>query len=239
MSRSVCRSCGYGTNLGRTECSSCTKSRSRVPAPTNCNWCQGPVVQGARPRNPRRYCSAACSIRARYARNRETIRFKTRRPEVQDRPCAGCGMPLPKWHRRYCSPFCMPIGKRPGIARHAICATCGLSFTTTRSRQVTCSTECSERRRWSVRDQHRRGVSKRVRQRILARDGWRCYLCSGSIPQDRAWPHSLSGTVDHVQPVSAGGSNDPTNLRAAHWACNRDKGDAFPGIEVWVPAEAA
>jgi 5-methylcytosine-specific restriction endonuclease McrA len=35
----------------------------------------------------------------------------------------------------------------------------------------------------------------------------------------------MAGTVDHVKPVAAGGTNDMGNLRAAHWMCNREKGD--------------
>jgi len=49
------------------------------------------------------------------------------------------------------------------------------------------------------------------------------------------WPHPLSPSVDHVIPVSAGGSDRDDNLRAAHWGCNKAKGDQLPGVEVWVP----
>jgi 5-methylcytosine-specific restriction endonuclease McrA len=49
----------------------------------------------------------------------------------------------------------------------------------------------------------------------------------------------LSATVDHVKPVSAGGSNDPRNLRAAHWHCNEEKGDRLLGIEMGISLEAA
>lgn len=45
-----------------------------------------------------------------------------------------------------------------------------------------------------------------------------CYLCGGALDWDSAW-------IDHVIPVSKGGTNDPDNLRWAHPDCNRMKGD--------------
>jgi hypothetical protein len=35
----------------------------------------------------------------------------------------------------------------------------------------------------------------------------------------------LSATLDHVEPVAAGGTADLTNLVCACWTCNRRKGD--------------
>jgi 5-methylcytosine-specific restriction endonuclease McrA len=37
----------------------------------------------------------------------------------------------------------------------------------------------------------------------------------------------MSGTVDHVKPVAMGGPNTDENLKAAHWRCNREKGDTL------------
>lgn len=55
----------------------------------------------------------------------------------------------------------------------------------------------------------------RLRRSILARDGWRCSYCGGPAT-----------VVDHVTPVSRGGSpTDPANLTAACATCNRLKSD--------------
>jgi 5-methylcytosine-specific restriction endonuclease McrA len=52
------------------------------------------------------------------------------------------------------------------------------------------------------------GDWKRTHARILRRDGHRCYLCDDyTRPAD---------TVDHVVPVSQGGTHDDSNLAAAH-----------------------
>ena len=62
--------------------------------------------------------------------------------------------------------------------------------------------------------EHRRGGSTRQRRRtravVMIRDGHRCQLC-GAPATD----------VDHVLPVSEGGRDDPSNLRALCAHCNR------------------
>lgn len=71
-------------------------------------------------------------------------------------------------------------------------------------------------------------LNHRVRSMILTRDGWRCYLCGQPIPHwERDCPlHGCpwDAQIDHVHPVVAGGTNRPSNLRAAHQVCNARKG---------------
>lgn len=38
------------------------------------------------------------------------------------------------------------------------------------------------------------------------------------------WPHPRSASRDHLVPVSAGGTNDPSNMALAHLACNVSRG---------------
>jgi Restriction endonuclease len=53
----------------------------------------------------------------------------------------------------------------------------------------------------------------KVRRRVLARDNGICYLCG----------HPGADSVDHVIPHARGGSDDYSNLRAAHMGCNDRK----------------
>ena len=56
-----------------------------------------------------------------------------------------------------------------------------------------------------------------TRERVFARDGFRCVYCAGVFP-----PEQLS--LDHVQPRMRGGDNSEGNLVTACHACNTRKG---------------
>lgn len=121
----------------------------------------------------------------------------------------------------------------PNTPRYTFtCPGCGVIGATQQPHRLWCSDTCASR--FGRRAQRDVRVPQRRRQKILNRDGWQCYLCDRAINREMSWPHPLSGTVDHVVPVMMGGKNDPANLRAAHWQCNKDKGDNLPPW--WVAA---
>jgi 5-methylcytosine-specific restriction endonuclease McrA len=87
-------------------------------------------------------------------------------------------------------------------------AGCGRRFKPSFAEQRYCATHQRGRRRgsgWGWRE---------IRAAILARDLGRCHYCG-----------ELANTVDHLVPVSAGGTDAPTNLVAACARCNGRKGD--------------
>lgn len=55
---------------------------------------------------------------------------------------------------------------------------------------------------------------QRLKRRIIRRDGGICHLC-GKPGAD---------TADHLIPHALGGTMAPSNLKAAHVACNRKRG---------------
>jgi 5-methylcytosine-specific restriction endonuclease McrA len=59
-----------------------------------------------------------------------------------------------------------------------------------------------------------------LRAAICKRDGWRCGICRERVSPSLDWPHPRAASLDHVIPVSRGGSNDPANLRLVHLVCN-------------------
>ena len=64
---------------------------------------------------------------------------------------------------------------------------------------------------------------RRVRARVLYRDGYRCRMVEGC--------DAHADTVDHVTPLALGGAMyDPANLRAACAAHNYGAGAALSGV---------
>lgn len=63
-----------------------------------------------------------------------------------------------------------------------------------------------------------RAIKPNTRLEIYKRDGYRCVAC-GSANQL---------TVDHIKPVSVGGSNEPGNLQTMCHNCNTRKGNYMP-----------
>lgn len=59
-----------------------------------------------------------------------------------------------------------------------------------------------------------------LRAKKMSQYGDICYLCGEKIQQDDLH-------IDHVLAKSRGGSDDPSNLRATHEACNLDKWAVF------------
>jgi hypothetical protein len=61
----------------------------------------------------------------------------------------------------------------------------------------------------------RRRRGKLPSRQVWDRDDWQCVFCGG---------HRRL-TVDHVIPVSRGGTDDLDNLQTACWSCNSSKGN--------------
>ena len=122
------------------------------------------------------------------------------------------------------------------------CRACGSSFAARVPSHVYCRPACrakATRRPPGRRRDHAHYINRKVRDAVIARFGRRCYLCSRDVvaPTVPFTPESL--TIDHVIPVSAGGTDDIDNLRAVHLACNVAKGDRLPTWWERAAAQAA
>jgi 5-methylcytosine-specific restriction endonuclease McrA len=88
---------------------------------------------------------------------------------------------------------------------------------------VFCSAKCNTASRNLCRKLRARGApipSEVTRAGIGARDRWRCGICHRPVDPASQWPDLMSGSIDHVVPISAGGGSDPANLRITHLTCN-------------------
>ena len=73
-----------------------------------------------------------------------------------------------------------------------------------------------------------------AREMYARRDGWSCQLCGGEIPQRLVTNDDHNLAIDHVRPVAAGGTDHPSNVRAAHQVCERSR-RGFSDDEGFVP----
>jgi hypothetical protein len=60
---------------------------------------------------------------------------------------------------------------------------------------------------------------------IFVRDQWVCGICTKSVDQALRWPDPMSASLDHIQPLSRGGSHLPENTRCSHLGCNVARGN--------------
>ncbi len=60
---------------------------------------------------------------------------------------------------------------------------------------------------------------------IGERDGWACAICSEPVDPGLAYPDRLSKSIDHIIPLSKGGSHTRENVAITHLTCNVRKRD--------------
>jgi hypothetical protein len=78
-----------------------------------------------------------------------------------------------------------------------------------------------------------------VREMYARRDGWTCQLCGSEIPRRIVVNDDHNLAVTHVRPVSVGGTDHPSNVRAVHQACAHSRYDGPEGEEFVPPAALA
>lgn len=141
------------------------------------------------------------------------------------------------------------------LARMRVCEQCGEPFEAQnavdrpRNPNKYCSRACTVEARRMY--DHPRAASKassrarkaRVRmtwdgvtdQQIFERDGWECRIpgCTlGPILRGLPWPGQFSPSIDHIIPLSLGGTDTAPNKRAAHLACNTRRGNRMDDGDV-------
>ena len=224
------------------------------PAFINCARC-GDEKKVARDGPIPIYCTASCRAANKYERSRQDGRYKqvlaAERQRTLDRraagarPCPYCDQPMLHPRRVQCG---APDCQRRYYADQArkwhrnYTATTGKRYAAKyREREL----EYSQRRRaeqghWrklypeaaALADARRRMLKQQADQGerfapedVYERDGWSCGLCQAPVDPGLAWPHPMSASVDHILPLSQGGSHTLANVQCAHLSCNSRKCD--------------
>ena len=194
-----------------------------------CALCDNPVTYAGIGRPPK-----YCNEHQNHSYNKYMREFYWKNSKAEDdgspRACAHCSETYtPKFRKRsiYCSRDCKDQARKARMKRERLadkatlerfCALCEQPIPATRrADSAYCSDLCSQRSHGGLRSRYRKPG---VHRELLARDGNRCGICSQRIDMRREWPHPRSASVDHLVPVSVGGSDELANLRLVHLSCN-------------------
>lgn len=60
--------------------------------------------------------------------------------------------------------------------------------------------------------------------KIYERDNFQCGLCGKKVDLSLPYPDKLSASLDHVIPLSKGGTHTEKNVQLSHLHCNLSKG---------------
>ena len=160
-----------------------------------------------------------------------------------ERSCKHCGKVYRPKQRRvsvFCGTKCKGDARnlkakaeRIAEKRHSLrlCVVCKEPVpSSARSDKKYCSTKCAEDVRGKINNASRRLRTNtpdvRIsRFEIYTRDEWTCQLCNKPVNRNLNWPHKLCASLDHILPLSRGGTNAVTNLQLAHYSCNSRRGD--------------
>jgi len=195
-------------------------------------------------------CGVECSrVRVRGQVPRWCADCRVRGCKWQSRNCLRCSTAfLPTWAPQvYCGRACryepkskelvgpvpqfcpLPKAMRPHKARTWVMGWCQRCDTTFVIRdQLTnryCSVRCAKSDGRERRDAVKRNafVENVYRARIYERDQWRCQLCCKKVNRKAVVPHPKAPTLDHILPISLGGTHEPANVQLACFMCNAIK----------------
>lgn len=208
------------------------EAKRRQPVEVTCSTCAKRYTithRTAAAANRSKQC-APCATSARRTR------WPSSRITVTD--CAHCGRTFTarKAYAKWCSAPCMrdAEGERMGWRGNGSCRDCG----GVRPKWAPYCEQCTNQRH----EQSRRAYKRKRRARlkgaaadtiyplyIYQRDAWRCGLCHKQVSKRLAYPHPFSASLDHIIPLSDGGSHTASNVQLAHLQCNIAKGNRAGG----------
>ena len=160
---------------------------------------------------------------------------------VTEKACTGCGLTksVADFQRRTASPDgyhqrckeCRRAPKAAEYARNRATYTAKNRAAYEAQREI----RLEYQKRWSAENRtKRREVEARRRARkrgalatVVDVDAlWtgKCALCGDAIDLTQVAPHPMSRSLDHIVPLSLGGSHEQSNLQWTHLRCNIRKG---------------
>lgn len=163
-----------------------------------------------------------------------------RTPATRPKTCVGCRAVFRSATRdRFCSERCLDAtvakaaGQRKVSARiRTGCKGCGGRI---KRYEQLCRRCFRERRLDSAKGRKatRRALGELPKLRdIFARDKGICGICRRRVSIETKPPSPDAPTLDHIVPVTKGGTNDAVNIQLAHSRCNSKKQDRACGSQM-------
>ena len=210
-----------------------------IVKPEFCLWCGIALHQDNKPGNPKRYCS-----RQHAGFYRQANKPKVPRVEKTCIHCSAIYVTNIK-ASRFCSGDCrnkhyavegkarrLAMGAKVYSAEcdrcHQLINSDGVIGKTKYGRFCRPCALVKQRERYRIKTAKRQGVAKPARlsaDALIERDGNLCRLCNTEIDLSLARNSRFGATIDHIVPLSLGGSDDIENMQLAHWICNIKKGN--------------
>lgn len=165
-------------------------------------------------------------------------------PGSRDVVCERCGLVFvsAKRNARYCTRFCKLEARKAKEKKDRLavkgdqrrCIRCGEAIPPTmRADAKFCSSSCNAKAHAQGRSFRRRAASHDQRETALIslaaiaeRDRWLCGLCGTRVPPGARHPDPRAPSLDHIVPLSRGGTNEASNLQLTHLICNLQKRDS-------------
>lgn len=235
-----CTDCEAPVSRGSARCVPCRQAADRARREKVCRGCG----VGFQPKrwNRTTYCSRQCAFdHASALKLPKTLRQRPKaRPTPEPTSCAVCQRPTTR-RFVYCSHDCARVGeawatrivnagRKMVLARD--CSACGGTFVAGYGdkRRSFCSADCAARVNRRIAKARRRVRIGVQRERfdpleIFDRDGWRCRHCHRETPKRMRGTNAQNAPeLDHIVPLSKGGSHTRGNTQLLCRECNGHKG---------------
>lgn len=136
--------------------------------------------------------------------------------------CTDC---LDAWQRERLVVFNKDISNRATEER--TCLWCGKKYNAINLiNQKFCSRRCSNAYHSKIKRARKQNafIEAVSFDEIYKRDRGICQLCGGKVSLDYSIYHPQSASLDHIIPLSRGGTHEAANVQLAHLYCNMSKG---------------
>ena len=140
-------------------------------------------------------------------KNRKAMEKEARIASKSERLCSGCNKTIPQTARAD-KKWCSDV-----------CASIVRGHTSNTQRRIRTTEEIESFKRIDVYE----------------RDNWICQLCKKPVNPNLSYPNPLCASLDHVIPLSRGGSHKTTNVQLAHLRCNTSRGNKVENLSPRPP----